>query len=602
MANDKSSAEAYRERRKKQIARANKKNSFGSAKQNKVLKIVVTTVSLILAASLIIFSAGSLLLNIFGVPQKFISVATIDKQKITVAEYNYYYSSLYNDIRNYSAYYEQQYAQMYGEGMGAYLTGYDSNLSPAAQKYAGDDEFEELEDNASWADYFMIAAPRRAYISKYFYDEAVKNNVTLTDDELKDMADEIEEIRKTANENNFSLNRYLFFLSGEGINESIFKSLRERDKIASKYQTELSKQYNEAVTNDEILNHYKENSDEYDTVYFRLFSFDYTDDNKEDSEAYTEKKAKSLADNMLKDIDTAKDFNAIAYEYATKDTKENYENYDATAVKNITYSDVTSKISKTLADWVFSDGRKANDKTVIHDEETNRFFVVCMEKPKSLLEDLTVNVRHILVLFETMDKDGKEVKLTDEIVQAAKTKANTLYDEWKKGAKTEDSFAELAIKSSEDTGSKENGGLYEKVYRGQMVSEFEDWSYDPARKTGDTGVIKTSYGYHIMYFVSKNKEPYWKDTARSVIGSDKYAVFVNDLYKKAHDMEKVNSSFLSFFTKRTIKSIDRIYPSYKPLPKTTAAPTTTENVTESTTTTTQAADTTTTTQNEGTTK
>ncbi|HZK21933.1 MAG TPA: peptidylprolyl isomerase [Oscillospiraceae bacterium] len=603
MANDKSSAEAYRERRKKQIARANKKSSVSSATQNRVVRITVTAIGLILAASLIIFSANSLLLNIFGIPQKLISVATVDNQKITAAEHNYYYSSLYNDILSYSRYYEQQYAQMYGEGMGAYLTGYDSNLSPGAQKYAGDDEFDELSENASWADYFMLAAPRRAYISKYFYDEAIKNNITLSEDELKELNDEIEEVRKTANENNFSLNRYLFFLSGEGVNESLFKTLRERDMLASKYQTELAKQYEEKVTNDEIQKHYKENANDYDTVYFRLFSFDYADENAEDNDAYTKQKAKSLADNMLKDIGTAKDFNVIAHEYATKETKKNYENHEATAVKNITYSDVTAKISEKVADWTFASGRKANDKTVIHEEDSNRYFVVCMEKPKALLEDLTVNVRHTLVLFETTDKDGKEIELTDEIVQAAKAKAEAIYDEWKKGAKTEDSFAQLAKTKSEDPGSKEDGGLYEKVYRGQMVSEFENWSYDPARKTGDTGIIKTSYGYHIMYFVSKNAEPHWKDTARSVIGSDKYADFVNDLYKKAHDMEKVNKRMLSFFTERTLKSIDRSYPAYKPLKEVaTTVPTTTGSTTESAPDSTTTTTNTTAAQSEGTTK
>lgn len=598
MANDKSSAEAYRERRKKQIARANKKSSFGSIKQNKVLKIVVTTVSLVLAASLILYSAGSLMLNIFGIPQKIVSVATIDNEKITAAEYNYYYTSLYNDILSYSQYYEQQYAQTYGSGMGAYLTGYDSKLSPAAQLYAGEDEFDELEDNASWADYFKVAAPRRAYISKYFSDEAVKNNITLTEAELKELDDELEEIRKTANENNFSLNRYLFFLSGEGMNESLFKSLRERDRLAAKYQTILSEHYNEAVTNDEIKKLYKENSEDYDTVYFRLFAFNYGDESDEDNGTYTEKKAKTLSDKMLKDIGSAKDFNAIAYEYAAKNNKASYKSSDATAVKNITYSDVTSKISKTLADWVFASGRKVNDKTVINDEDSGRYFVVCMEKTKSLLEDVTVNVRHALVLFPTTDESGKEVELTDEIIQATKTKANSLYNEWKKGDKTETSFAEFAGKNSEDTGSKDNGGLYEKVYRGQMVGEFEDWSYDPARKAGDTGVVKTSYGYHIMYFVGRNTEPYWKDQARSVIGSEKYSDFVSNLYKKAHDEEKTNTRTLNFFTERTLKSIDRSYPSYKPLPK----PTTTTEPTTATSTTEVATTTTTTTTNVETTK
>ncbi|MBQ0012195.1 MAG: peptidylprolyl isomerase, partial [Clostridiales bacterium] len=36
--------------------------------------------------------------------------------------------------------------------------------------------------------------------------------------------------------------------------------------------------------------------------------------------------------------------------------------------------------------------------------------------------------------------------------------------------------------------------------RGQMVQEFEDWCFAD-HKVGDTGIVKTIYGYHVMYFV-----------------------------------------------------------------------------------------------------
>ena len=34
-----------------------------------------------------------------------------------------------------------------------------------------------------------------------------------------------------------------------------------------------------------------------------------------------------------------------------------------------------------------------------------------------------------------------------------------------------------------------------------MVTEFNNWIFDDARKAGDVEIVKTSYGYHIMYFV-----------------------------------------------------------------------------------------------------
>ena len=52
---------------------------------------------------------------------------------------------------------------------------------------------------------------------------------------------------------------------------------------------------------------------------------------------------------------------------------------------------------------------------------------------------------------------------------------------------------------SEDSNAID-GGLYEGVTVGQMVEEFEDWCFDEARQSGDHGLVKTAYGYHIMYF------------------------------------------------------------------------------------------------------
>ena len=33
-----------------------------------------------------------------------------------------------------------------------------------------------------------------------------------------------------------------------------------------------------------------------------------------------------------------------------------------------------------------------------------------------------------------------------------------------------------------------------------MVDPFENWCYDASRKAGDTGIVESDYGYHVMYF------------------------------------------------------------------------------------------------------
>ena len=75
------------------------------------------------------------------------------------------------------------------------------------------------------------------------------------------------------------------------------------------------------------------------------------------------------------------------------------------------------------------------------------------------------------------------------------------------GDKTENEFATLAATKSTDSGTASNGGLMSNVRKGAYVQAFEDWCFDPSRQSGDTDIIKSEYGYHVMYFVETNPFP-----------------------------------------------------------------------------------------------
>lgn len=141
----------------------------------------------------------------------------------------------------------------------------------------------------------------------------------------------------------------------------------------------------------------------------------------------------------------------------------------------------------------------------------------------------TINVRHILIAPEGekagTDENGNAV-YSEEQLAAAKEKAQALYDQWLAGEATETSFADLVKDNSADTGSVSNGGLYENVAPKRMVAEFNDWCFDPARKPGDTGLVQTTFGCHIMYFVSASEKTYWYYTAESQIMQEKSAQFL----------------------------------------------------------------------------
>ena len=145
------------------------------------------------------------------------------------------------------------------------------------------------------------------------------------------------------------------------------------------------------------------------------------------------------------------------------------------------------------------------------EEDLEAFFVEHEEEYSSsgiTKDGKFVDVRHILIQVEggTTDEEGNTT-YSDEEWAACEAEAQAILDSWLAGEKTEDSFAALANEKSEDPGSNTNGGLYEQVYEGQMVTEFNDWCFDASRAYGDYDLVKTTYGYHIMFYV-KN-QPVW---------------------------------------------------------------------------------------------
>jgi len=120
------------------------------------------------------------------------------------------------------------------------------------------------------------------------------------------------------------------------------------------------------------------------------------------------------------------------------------------------------------------------------------------------------NVRHLLVQFTggTENEETGETEYTEEEKAAAKEKADEYLNTWKEGAATEESFIELVKAHSDDT-SAEDGGLFEDIHpNSQYVVNFRNWATDPSREAGDTGVIETEYGYHVMYYVGDDELTY----------------------------------------------------------------------------------------------
>ena len=141
-----------------------------------------------------------------------------------------------------------------------------------------------------------------------------------------------------------------------------------------------------------------------------------------------------------------------------------------------------------------------------------------------------VDVRHVLIQPEggTPNADGRTKTYTDEEWEACRVKAQELLDQWRSGEATEDTFAQLAVDNSAD-GNASEGGLYTGVTEGYMVEAFNDWIFDESRGYGDTDLVKTPFGYHIMFFVKREQgEPKWISTVRAQYLQEKISAIIQD--------------------------------------------------------------------------
>ena len=128
-----------------------------------------------------------------------------------------------------------------------------------------------------------------------------------------------------------------------------------------------------------------------------------------------------------------------------------------------------------------------------------------------------------------------------DLKAAARSKAEEILAEWKAGEATEDSFAALANELSADDGSNTNGGLYTKIYKNQMVTEFNDWCFDASRQSGDTGIVygeSSNYkGYHVMYFVGDDV-PYWQVQAENALRNTDTEAWLDGLLDSAEVVQE----------------------------------------------------------------
>lgn len=431
-----------------------------------------------------------------GVLQRSMTALDVNGVKYTAADMQYYYSGIYSEQAQYYV--------------------FDTNTSVKRQIY-------DASTGQTWYDHLIDLAVQRLTRSTALAQQARDEGYVLSEEAQADLNATLAQM-ETAWISYGYANRDAFIRASFGANMTYDRlaSLINLEYLASDYaQSRVeSIEHSEA----EYQAYYQEHADQMDTVTYAQITFrcvvPATDENGDAIERTDEERIaaleelktgqKALAEEVQAKLNSGEDVEELIEEYTDR-------LYGSSSSSRATYS---SLVYYPYCDWLLDSTRKAGDVTIIEDgSDTVYYYYVIRFDGRELDQEETHDVRHLLIQAGSSTINSEP---TQEEYDEAEQKAQDLLDQWKAGEATEESFIALVTEYSEDTGSASSGGLISNITStSSYVESFRSWAIDPGRREGDTGLVKSEYGWHIMYYVSTN-DPIWKQTALAAFQNQDY--------------------------------------------------------------------------------
>lgn len=489
-------------------------------KEAKKLK-TYTIIFAVVMALVVAVALGTVIgqsVNKSGILDRNTHALTVNEHELTSAELNYYYMDVINQTYKY-------WYSMYGTYISTYLPlmgGPDLTKALDTQVY-------DSEAGTTWADYFVDQAVESAKSTFALYDLAVQDNHALTDDERATLDASFESMEKEATKEGYkNVTAFLKAHYGFGSTEETYKNYCEISALAQSYYTAHQEALEATYTNETFREYEKNIYNEYSSYSYVSYLMSYQDflgEKEKDADgkelAYTEEQNQAARDAVLEAAKNLAADTTIDSQLMLDKALTALDQYkDKESLSTVSERVLYSSINTNIQEWVTSDEREEGDLTYIpytstttdedgkETEIINGYYIVLFTGSTDNTAPLA-NVRHLLVTFEGGTKDSSgNTTYSDAEKAAAKEEAEKLLKQWQDGEATEESFAELVKANSDDTGTKEDGGLLEDITPDtSYVENFLNWCIDE-HETGDVEIIETEYGYHIMYYVGDDEMTY----------------------------------------------------------------------------------------------
>lgn len=480
------------------------KMDAGKAKKNKLTleqsRIVKWVVALV-AMFAVLITLGLAVANDWF--EGFGPACTVGDVEISKGEFRFNFHSNYSTFVNYYS---------------SYLSaiGLNTNQALSQQKY---------DEERTWEDYFNEQTFKSLADTVAMSEAAKAKGVVLNEENTAQVDKYVADVRSSAKASKVSFGAYTKNVFGRKLSEEEIRTSLSRILLADQYAEELYHSYD--ITDAELDEEYAANKAKYDTVLYRAMSVnadipsqgDTSDEEYEKITLDAMKAAKQEAAGFMsaiKEIGTEDKFAEVALDYAKsliaddEDADPDQLSPDDSAYAADGQADIADADG---ASWLYDEARKAGDITLI--EETDG-YTIYMFVSRQKQDYNVVNVRHILVPF---NDDMKEAQSTAEDT-AARKEAESLKASFEQTSGNEEAFAALAKEKGTDA-TKDEGGLMENVTKGQTVEGFDDWIFAAGRKAGDYDIVKTVYGYHLVYFSGYGREA-WQITVDEAIRQARY--------------------------------------------------------------------------------
>lgn len=384
---------------------------------------------------------------------------------VTAAMFSYlFYSVFYDDVAANGVYY-------------SYL-GFDPAKPLRSQVYSESEK-------SSWFDYYVsiTASSLNSYLC--YAEEAIEKGYEKKDFSVSADA-QIAAFAAEAQAEGMEMDRYYEFMFGRGVDEACVRAVLDLIMYSRDYHDYLYAGFADGVSEADCEDYYLNNTKE-------LSCIDYL--------CYTV---------------TAGNGNEL-YQAVLGGDEEGFRSSILSGDADATVNEITNAYyskDDSFSEWAFDAQRVPGDVYFDEDAEGNGNLYF-LKKTPAKDERKTKNACHILLTGNTYGDN-----------EAIRKKAEEVLGEWQAGAKTKESFEEIAYIYSEDVKCS-----YSNIMPGETATEFDSWVYDEYREYGDADIITTKNGTHVIFFAGDGAAV-WSEAAKTAIIEEKLNEASKDIFTR----------------------------------------------------------------------